>query len=140
MSLRSLGLTPDPLVRNVLRFYLCLTILLVVLVFWGLMFLHQQESSPRVIFLCLIFSYQQESSPKVVDSLKQFGAKIPYFFPNLKLSFIVIVIVRICLARSNHCSFNKNMIRCVPMGTTFRISDSGIRDNVTTTLIQCING
>ena len=35
---------------------------------WGLAFLHQQESSPNVIFFCLSCSYQKESNSKVFDS------------------------------------------------------------------------
>ena len=76
-SVMNLGLTMDPLVRNIFALFICvLTSPLVVLVFWGLMFSHQQESSKNVIFFCLMFLYQQDSIPNVVDSLKYFGAKI----------------------------------------------------------------
>ena len=50
MSLTNLDLTPDPLVRTLFTLFLCvLTSLLVLLVFWGLKFLHQQELSPEVV-------------------------------------------------------------------------------------------
>ena len=97
--------------------------MLVVLVFWG-----------------LTFSHQHELSPKVVESSKCFCAQIPYFFPNLKLIFIVIVVVRLCLAHSNCCSLTENMIRRAPMGTICRPSDYGSMGTETTAFIQCING
>ena len=46
--------------------------------------------------------------------------KFIIFFPNLKLSFIVIVIVILCINHSNRCSFTKNMIRRSPMVTICR--------------------
>ena len=59
MSLMNLCLTPNPLVSTVFAlFLLFLTSLL--LLFWGLMFLHQHESSPNV-----------------VNSLYSFGVQIP---------------------------------------------------------------
>ena len=60
---------------------------LIVLVFWGGAFLHQQESSPKVIFLCLTRLYQQESSPRVSDLSKYFGAQIPYFLSKFEIQF-----------------------------------------------------
>ena len=56
---------------------------------------------------------------------KHLALKLLIFFPNLKLGFIVIVVVRICLTHSNRCSFTKNMSRRAPMGTIRRPSDSG---------------
>ena len=51
MSLTMMGLTPAPLVFTILPLFLCvLTILLAVLVVWGLAFLYQQESIPQLIF------------------------------------------------------------------------------------------
>ena len=88
MSLTRLVLTLDILLRNIFALYICLlTSLLVVLVFWALTFLHQQELSPKGIFLYLAFSYQQELSSKVVDSLKCFGAQIPYFLSKFENQF-----------------------------------------------------
>ena len=88
MSLKNFGLTPDPLVRTIFALFIfILTILMVVLVFWYLKFLHQQESSSMVIFLHLTFLYQQESITKVVDSLKCFGAQIPYFLSKFETQF-----------------------------------------------------
>ena len=79
MSMMNLDLTPDPLVLTIFTIFLCiLTITLVLLVFWGLEFLQQQESSPNV-----------------VDSSNVLAPKLFILFPNLKLSFIVIVIVRL---------------------------------------------
>ena len=61
MSLTNLGLTLEPLARTIFALFIfVLTSLL--LVFWGMKFLHQQDSSP-----------------KVVDSLYYFGAQIPDF-------------------------------------------------------------
>ena len=61
MSLTNLGITPDPLVRNLFTLFLyVLTSLL--LVFWG-----------------LTFSHKQKLSPKVVDYLHSLGAQITDF-------------------------------------------------------------
>ena len=62
------------------------------------------------------------------------------FLPNLKLSFVVIVLVRLCLIDCNSCSFTKNMVRPAPMGTIHRPSDYGSRGTDTTAFIQCNNG
>ena len=141
MILKNLILTPYPLVCTIFVVFLCvLVITLVVLVFWVLTFLHQQESSPKVIFLRLALSYQQESSPNLVDSLKCLALKFLILFPNLKNSFIVIVVVRLCLAHSNRCSFTKNIIRRAPMVTIRRPSESDIGGTETTAFVQCING
>ena len=66
--------------------------------------------------------------------------KLLIFFPNLKLFFIVIVVVIICLTHSNRSSFTKNMSRFAPIGTIYRPSDSGSRSTEATDFIQCING
>ena len=130
-------LTLYPLVYTLFVVFLYfVTILLVMLVVWGLVFLHQQESIPKVVFFCLTCSYQQESSPKVVDSLKCFGAQIPEIFPNLNLSFIVIVVVRLCLTHYNRCILNKNIIRCAPIDTIRRPSGYGSRGAEATAFIQ----
>ena len=68
-------------------------ILLVVLMFWGLTSLNQQESIPKVIFLFLTCRSQWWLTHRNVLALK-----FLVLFPNLKLCFIVIVIVRIRLA------------------------------------------
>ena len=66
-----MGLNPDPLLRIILAVFLCILVIpLVVLVFWGLVFL-----------------YQKEPSPKVVDSSKYFGAQIPYFLSKFETHF-----------------------------------------------------
>ena len=68
MSLPNLGLTPDPPVRTLFAIFICLlTSSMVVLVFWGLKFFHQRESSP-----------------KLVDSLHSFGAQNPDFPSNFQ--------------------------------------------------------
>ena len=61
MSLENLGMNQDPLVRTIFVIFLIILTSLS-LVFWG-----------------LTFSHQQESSPKVVDSLQYVGAQIPDF-------------------------------------------------------------
>ena len=74
MSLMVMFLTLGPLLRNLFALLLCVLIfLLAVLVVSGLVFLHQQESNPNVIF----FTF--DVLAKLVDSLKCFGAQIPYF-------------------------------------------------------------
>ena len=68
MNMTNLEPTPDPLVRTLLDIFLCI-LMSPLLVFWGLIFLHQREFSP-----------------KVVDSLHSFCAQIPNFpskFQNL---------------------------------------------------------
>ena len=79
-----MGMTPSFLVLTLLQIFLCiLMITLVVLVAWGLAFLHQQESIPNVMFLHLLYSYQYESNPNVFDSSKCFGAQIPCSFSKI---------------------------------------------------------
>ena len=56
ISLAMMVLTPGPLVRVI--FPCVLTILLVILVAWGVVFLYQQDSSPNVAFFRLSCSYQ----------------------------------------------------------------------------------
>ena len=88
MSLMMMGLNPDPLVRTLFGIFIFILIIpLVVLVVWGQAFLHQQDSSPKVIFLSLTCLYQQDLSPKVVDSSEYFGAQIPYFLSKLETQF-----------------------------------------------------
>ena len=60
--------------------------------------------------------------------------------PDLKLSFIVIIVVWLLLNHSYRCSFTKNMIRRAPMSTIHRPSDSSNGGAEATTFIQCING
>ena len=88
MSLKNLGLIPDPLVRTVLALsLLVLTSLFSVLVFWGLTFSHQHELIPKVVFLRLTCPYQQGLSPKVFESMKCFGAQITYFLSKFENQF-----------------------------------------------------
>ena len=58
MNLTMMVLNPDPLVHTIFTFFGVLLIMLVVLEFAGLVFLHQQESIPNLIFLRLVCSYQ----------------------------------------------------------------------------------
>ena len=44
-----------------------------------------------LVFCSMTLSHQQESSTKVVESLHFFGAPIPDFPSNFKISFTVIV-------------------------------------------------
>ena len=72
--------TPYPLVHTLCALLICvLKISLVVLVVWSILFSHQQELSPRVIFMGYTCLYQQELSSKVVDPRKCFVAQIIYF-------------------------------------------------------------
>ena len=90
MSMASLVLTPDPLVRTLFAIYPCIfTSSLVVVVFWGLKFLHQKELSP-----------------KVGDSLHCFGAQIIDFPSKFQNKFIAIVYLCVHFF-FNHCSFSK---------------------------------
>ena len=83
-----MGLTPYTPVRTIFALFIdVLMITLVVLVFAGLAFWHQQELSPNVVFLRLTCLYQYESSLKVVDSSKYFGAQIPYFLSKFENQF-----------------------------------------------------
>ena len=45
------------------------------------------EAMSKYDILCLAFLYQQESSPKVFNSLKHFGAQIPYLLSKLENLF-----------------------------------------------------
>ena len=69
-----------------------------------------------------------------------FALKFLILFPNLKLSFIVIVVVRIFLTHSKWWSLTKNMIRRAPMGTICRPLDPGRGSTEANVFIQCING
>ena len=65
----NLGLTPDPLVRTLLNIFICvLTSMLLVLVFWGLTFLHQQESSPNVVYSLHSFGAQISNFPSKFET------------------------------------------------------------------------
>ena len=66
--------------------------------------------------------------------------KLLIFFPNLKPSFIVVVLVRLFLTHSNRCSFTKNIIRRSWMGIIRRSLDYGRGGTETTALIQCTVG
>ena len=67
-----MGLTPDPFVRTIFVIFLCLLmIMLVVLVIWGLEFLHQCELTP-----------------KVVNWLKCPGAQILYFISKFETQLL----------------------------------------------------
>ena len=58
----------------------------------------------------------------------------------MKIGFIVIVVVRLCLTHSNICSFTKNIIRRAPMVTIRRHSGCGSGGTDTTAFIQFDNG
>ena len=91
ISLMMMGLNPDPLVSTFFALFLCvLVILLVLLVVWGLAFSYQQESITNVIFAFVV------SVAIVVESKGGqliLALKFCTFFPNLRQSFIVIVVV-----------------------------------------------
>ena len=64
MILTNQGLTPDPPVRTLFKIFLCnFTSPLLVLVFWGMTFLHQQELSPKVVESLYYFSDQLPDFP-----------------------------------------------------------------------------
>ena len=120
-SLKNLGLTPDPLVHTLFALFLCvLARPLVVLVFWGLTFLHQQESIPKVIFFLPKIHTDRSQVQRWSTHQNVLALKFLIFSPYFKISLIVIVKVRICLTHSNRCIFNKDIIRHAPMGTICR--------------------
>ena len=141
MSLKIMGLNLDPLVRTIIALFICvLIILLVVLVFWGLEFF-TNRSRVQIWYFCIwrvhtnMSRVQRWSTHQNVLVLK-----LLIFFPNTKLNFIVIVVVRICLTHSNCCSFTKNMIRRASMGTIHMPLDYGSRSTESTAFTQWING
>ena len=86
MSLTTMGLNLDPLVRTILPLFICvLKIPLVVNMAWGLEFLYQQESIPNVIIFAFVVFVP--TFPKVVDSSKCFGDQITYFLSKLETQF-----------------------------------------------------
>ena len=79
------------------------------LVIWGLHFLTNRSRVQRWLTPCILLTL-----------------KFLIFFPNFKISFIVIVIVRICAhSISNWYGLSKNMIRQATMGYILRLSNSG---------------
>ena len=66
--------------------------------------------------------------------------KFLIFFPNVKLSFIVIVIARLYLTHSYCCRFTKKTTRRDPMGSIHRPLDSGSGSTEATAFIQCVDG
>ena len=86
MGMENLCLTPDTLAHTIFALFICVLKSLL-LVFWGLYFLHQWELIPKVLFFSLIFLYQQDSIPKVVESLHYFGAQIPHFISKFRNQF-----------------------------------------------------
>ena len=94
MSLTMMGLTPYPLVRTLFTiFLLVLKIPLVVLLVWGLVFFVPKGVKSKCgIFTFVVFvTIGIESN--VGQLAKTIAAQITYFLPNLKLSFMVIVVV-----------------------------------------------
>ena len=116
MSLTNLGLTPSPLVCTLSALFICVMKSLL-LVFWGLTFPHQWESSPLLVFFHLAFLYQKESSPKVVNSLQSFNAQIADFSPNFKINFIVIV--WICAHSISNWFFSPKTWNCTLQWATY---------------------
>ena len=96
--------------------------------------LRSHSRSSDTYYFC-IFSLRLENS---VGSVSVLGSDV--LAPNSKISFIVIVVVILCLAHSNPCSFTKNIIRKNPIGTIHRPSYFGSRGTDTTAFIQCVNG
>ena len=139
-SLINFCLTLDPLVRTIFALFLCsLMSLLVVLVFWVLMFLHHRSRVQRWYFCVCCFCTNTSQVQRCSTPWNVLVLKFLIFFPNLKISFMVIVVVRLCLAHSNRCSFTNNMIMCASMGTIWRPLDYGIWGTETTSCIQFIN-
>ena len=75
ISLTNLGLTPDPLVHNMFAMFICILMILLVV----------------LVFLCLTFLHQQESSPKVVKYVKYFCAQIPCFLSKSEIQFYIYI-------------------------------------------------
>ena len=91
ISIMMMGLNPDPLVSTFFALFLCvLVILLVLLVVWGLAFSYQQESITNVIFAFVVSVaiVVESKGGQLILALKFFT-----FFPNLRQSFIIIVVV-----------------------------------------------
>ena len=137
ISLTKLGLTLDPLVRTFFALFLCvLTIPLVVLMFLGLVFC-TNRSQVQMWYFCVwsVFTITSHVQRWLTQE-NILVLKLLILFPNLKLSFIVIVIVRLCLTYYNYYIFTKNMIWRAPMGTIHRPSNPGSRGTETTSFIQ----
>ena len=138
MSMMNLGLTPDTLVHTLFTIFLCV-LNITLLLFWCMIFFHQYEWSPKLLFLLLMFFYQQESIRKVLTPCILLALKFPIFFPKFQISFIVIVWLYTHIV-SNLSSFYQNMIQCTPMGNIRRPYNYGSGGSETSSFIQCVNG
>ena len=89
-----MDLTLDPLVRTTfVPLRRVLTIPLIVLVVWGMAFLCQQESSINVIFFVCHVCTNKSRVQRRLTHRNILALKFLIFFPNLKIGFIVIVVV-----------------------------------------------
>ena len=74
------------------------------------------------------------------DSSNVLALKFLIFPPDFKISFIAIVIVRLCHTHSERCCFTKNMIWRRPMGSIRQPLNPGISSTKDTAYIQCVDG
>ena len=70
MIMTNLVLTTDPLLHTIFAHFICvLTSTLVVLVFWGMAFFHQQESSPKLVAPCILLVIKVLISLQILKSV-----------------------------------------------------------------------
>ena len=136
-SLTMMGLTPGPLVRALLHFVLMN--LLVVLVSWGLAFLYHQELISNVTFWVCHVCRIRSQVERWLTHRNVLVLKFLIFPPNLKISFVVIVMVCLFHTYSGHCSFTKNKIQHAPIWSIHWPSNSGIRSTEYNAFIQCVD-
>ena len=111
MSMTMMCLTPDPLVCTLFALFLCvLKIPLVVLVVWVLNFCKNRSQVQMWCFEFFCVCSNRSQFQRWSNHRKKLALKFIVFSPNLKLSFIVIVVVWLCLTHSYRCSFIKNII------------------------------
>ena len=124
-SLTMMGLTPGPLVRAL--FHCVFTILLVLLVPWGLGFCTNRSRFQMWYFcVCRVF-INMSRVQRWSNHQKKFALKFLIFPPNFKISFIVIVIIWLFRTHSNRCCSTENMTWRAPIISIRRPSNPGNR-------------
>ena len=140
-SLTNLGMDTDPLVRTILRFFFTFWRVRLWCLCFGVWCSCTNRSRFQRWYFCLWgFHINRSWFQRWLTPWNVLVLKFLILKPNLKISFIILFLVRICLSHSNHFSFTKNMIMRAPMRTIHTPSVCISGGTEITNFIQCIIG
>ena len=88
--------------------------------FWVYHFCTKKESGPNVIFFIFSVCVNRSQLQRWSTHWSVLALEFLVFFPNLKISFMAIVMVWLRCTHSYQCWFTKNMSRSAPMGSIHR--------------------